>query len=239
MTLGICPYALARTARRADDLQLALFGAGCNSWDCEICGKRKKFILIKRILGAAPTRFITLTCRHEKSPEAQLKLMKKKLQKLFEKLRAEFGTIEYLKMLEQCKDDYPHFHFLVRSDYLPQPRIKELWTDLTGATIVDVRKAQGRSSAYIAKYLGKACSKTGQFSRQRISVSKSFWPKAKDNMEEWLAWQAQPCGPAHYASENQQTYSFTDRNSISWYMNDREPGDELPESLTKNQDPTK
>lgn len=233
MSFGICPYALARTARRTDDLQLALFGPGCNNWKCEVCGKRKKFMLIKKILTAAPNRFLTLTCRHEGTPDEQLALMRTKMQKLFEKLRQKHGKIEYLRMLEQCKDEYPHFHFLIRSSFIPQPEIKDLWSKLTGAKIVDIRKAHGKSSGYVAKYLGKACSKTGEFSRQRIAVSKSFWPKNETNTaEDWGAWKAESCGPVLYAEQNQNEYSFTDRNSLSWYMNERQPGDELPTSLT-------
>ena len=217
-----------------------MFGAGCNSWTCKVCGPRKKFILIRKIVKAKPTRFLTLTCLHIGSPEERLQLMRKKTQKLLETLRKQCGEIQYLRMLEQCKDEFPHFHFLIRSDYIPYDLIQKTWEEHTGAKIVDIRKAHGRSTGYVAKYLSKACSKTGQFSRQRISVSKKFWiDDTPENVEEWIAWKATNTGPIQYAIDNQNEFSFEDRNSISWYMNERNPGDELPTSLTPAEDETK
>lgn len=206
-----------------------MIASGCQKWTCDVCGPRRKSAFVRRIVKAAPNRLVTLTIRHDGTIADQLHRLKKSLPRLITALRKTHGSIDYLRMMEECRDGYPHFHLLVRSAYLPQGEIKELWTKLTGATIVDVRKAHGRSTGYVAKYLGKARNSDQSWSRQRVSVSKHFWqPETHDN--ELIAWTRTREHPTEVvAAAHATTY---EREWVGRYIpRPREPGDEQPTEL--------
>lgn len=212
-----------------------MIASACNRWTCQICGPRRKAHLVRRIVAAAPTKFLTLTCLHADSPADQLARIKKGLPRLITALRATHGPIEYLRMLEHCADGYPHFHLLLRAAFLPHAEIVAEWKKNTGAYIVDIRKAHGRSVNYVAKYLGKARDCEGKWGRQRISVSKNFWP-AKDPGEELIGWEHEPTHPTDYARRHSSTQF--EREWIGRYIpQPRMAGDQLPEELQSEEDP--
>lgn len=206
-----------------------MLALGCRSWTCTVCGPKRKALLVYRIVAASPTRFLTLTCLHTGSKEDQLKTITLALPRLITALRKKHGPIEYFRMLEHCKDGYPHFHLLLRCKFLPQPEIKALWTKLTGATVVDIRKAHGRSTGYVAKYLQKARDPDDTWSRQRISVSKNFWRTA-DGEADLIGWEHTREHPTAVCEARPATQY--DREWIGRYIpGPRQPGDELPEEL--------
>lgn len=206
-----------------------MLGLGCRSWTCEICGPKRKALLVYRIVAASPTRFLTLTCRHEGDRATQLERITKALPRLITELRKKHGTIDYFRMLEHCKDGYPHFHLLLRCRFLPQPEIKRIWERLTGATIVDIRKAHGRSTGYVAKYLQKARDPDEKWSRQRISVSKHFWRTA-DGEADLIGWEHTREHPSAVAECTPAT--TYEREWVGRYIpSPRQPGDENPEEL--------
>ena len=114
----LCELASAARAYHLETREPALFCIGCRRWSCPICGPAKRRQLVQQIKDAAPTKFITLTCRHEVSPEHQGRKIAKALPRLMTELREAGITITYLRMLETCKDGYPHFHLLARSPFI-------------------------------------------------------------------------------------------------------------------------
>lgn len=152
-----------------------IIAQGCRRWTCPVCGPRRKWQFVLRIVAAKPNRFITLTCTRDEPPSEKLATMVKQLPRLITYLRKTHGTIDYLRMLETCKDGYPHFHLLARSNFIPHADLKSAWLRLTRASVVDIRKAHGRSVGYVAKYIAKARNAEGSWSRQRVSVSRDFW----------------------------------------------------------------
>lgn len=224
-TRPFCPH--ARTARgyELETNARILLATGCRKWTCPYCGPTRKARLIRRIVRAAPNRMLTLTCRHEDGPAEQLARMVKALPRLITYLRRD-GPIEYVRMLEQCVDGYPHFHLLIRSGYLDHATIKEFWTKNTKAEIVDIRKAHGKSVAYVAKYINKARDKDGTFSRQRLSVSRAFW--RDDPQETLVVTENTREHPKPYAEAHLQERAI-ERHYHGYYsLHMREPGDEWP-----------
>lgn len=227
---ALCPYASTIECYTLDDREPRMIGQGCRKWTCPICGPRRHWQFVQRIRTASPNRFITLTCDRTRDPATQLKRMRTALPRLATALRTSVGTFEYLRMLEQCKDGYPHFHLLARSAFVPQSHLRTLWQKLTGATIVDIRKAHGRSTSYIAKYLGKARDKHGDWSRQRVSVSKHFWPEVLGEQTH-IAFTHSRMHPTQTA-ENRPTTTFERLRPAYYCPHAREPGDANPEELT-------
>lgn len=227
----LCPYAIATTAYDMLDQQKHLVSSGCRRWQCPQCAAIRKAHLIRRIMRAAPNRMLTLTCRHEHSPNKQLANIRKHLPKLVVRLRRSHGSIEYIRILEQCADGYPHFHLLCRSGFLPQAEIRKQWEALTGARIVDVRKAHGKSAAYVAKYIAKALEIQNEWGRQRLSVSRSFWRPEKENPNPLIGFDRTTEHPTEYAQARAEETAFIRKSGTCWRMADREPGDELPPEL--------
>lgn len=177
---------------------------------------------------------VTLTCRHEESPSAQLQRMRKAFQYFVTDMRKVVGEFEYVRVLEQCVDGYPHFHLLARCSYVPQPRLKALWVKHTGAEIVDVRKAHGRSVAYVAKYIGKAfgTNTMGLTVGQRIGASHKFYGQQATGGDDYIAFDHHRMHPHHFVPENYGETLALQR--IRWglyHVVEREPGDDLPEEL--------
>lgn len=206
-----------------------MIAQGCRRWTCDVCGPRRKWQFVLRIVAAKPTRFITLTCTRDNTADEQHQLMVKQLPRLITKLRKTHGPIDYLRMLETCQDGYPHFHLLARSAFIPHADLKRLWQQLTTARVVDIRKAHGRSVGYVAKYIAKARGSDGVWSRQRVSVSKNFWPDGDGESDllvtghtrEHPAQRAEASPELHYIREHVGRYA----------VEEREPGDELPAEL--------
>lgn len=180
-------------------------------------------------MAARPNRFVTLTCRHQNGQEAALERITKSLPRLITALRKSRGEIDYFRMWESCEDGYPHFHLLVRSEFIPHSEIKALWERLTEAPIVDIRKAHGRSMRYVAKYLNKARNRDKTWSRQRISVSKKFWVP-ETTQSELMGWQHDRTHPIDHCESCPAT-SFDQEWFGRYVPRPRQPGDELPHEL--------
>jgi hypothetical protein len=112
---------------------------------------------------------------------------------LFTRLRKLFGSIEYAAFLEETKRGWPHWHVLVRSNYIPQHKIANIWQDLTGAFVVDVRRIQDpdRTAAYVTKYVTKLVG-TGDKPRlgRIVGFSKQYLIREQTNPTnpEWRWW---------------------------------------------------
>lgn len=229
--LKLCQHAIATFAYDIEQYEQHLFALGCRKWSCEVCGPRKRFLLIKRITLAAPTKFVTLTCRHEHGPEHQLEKITKALPKLINAIRKEHGDIEYLRALEYCKDGYPHYHLLARCKFIPNTWLSEKWKSLTGAYITHITKAHGKSTQYVAKYMSKATATENTWTRQQFAVSRNFWIK-DERFSQWLNWSTRRI-PAYEEAKNITETNTLTRVAVGCYKieDGREPGDEIPYEL--------
>ena len=131
----------------------------CKRWGCRHCGERKVTYLGWRCQDAEPNRLITLTISTSlwETPRQSYEATKSKVTQLAIRLRRKFGEFEYFKVLEVTKKGWPHYHLVVRSGYIPQPTISDIWQQLTGAHIVDVRAIKKTRDVYfyVVKYLAK------------------------------------------------------------------------------------
>jgi hypothetical protein len=195
-----------------------------------VCGEIKRYQLVQRIKQAAPTKFVTLTCRHEGQPADQLKTMANKFQDLVKRIRKK-QAIEYIRITEDCVDGFPHFHILARTAYIDQAWLSREWKDLTNASIVDIRKAHGKSTRYIAKYVGKNL--TRRDARQRYGTSRHFFPPKQKNETDLFEFEHVKQGFLEHVEYITQNNSL-EANGIGRYrITDREPGDELPLEIQK------
>jgi len=226
----LCPYARSTTAYRSIDREPMFVVNPCRKWTCKVCGPRKKAQLCKRIVHAKPQRMVTLTCRHELTPADQVQKMQRAAQRWWTIIRRTYGPQEYVRFTEECKDGFPHYHYLVRGTYLPQREIAEHWRQLTGAAVTDIRKAHGRSVAYVSKYVSKACTRDGTFSRQRLSVSRRFWVQ-EDRPNEMLGWEHDTHHPWEFVHTRYRDHTLWGVSRGLYHVVDREPGDGVPLEL--------
>lgn len=227
----ICPFSRTTTCYAIDNHEPHMIGDGCRRWRCPVCGPRKRWRLVLRVVAAKPNRMVTLTCRHEVSPEHQHTSIVRSWPKLTRHLRSTLeGECEYLRITEQCADGYPHFHALFRSSYIERDEVVKLWQRETGAHIVDIRKAHGRSASYVAKYLTKACSSSKEFSRQRITVSKNFFPRVTESSS-FSNFEHSNEHPYEFVERKSSIHTFVRKRPCLYHVIDREAGDEIPPEL--------
>ena len=150
----------------------------CKQWSCRFCAAMKCRRLAARTRDAAPNRMLTLTLdpRFWTTPRQAFDATRRKIPPFFKELRERFGLIEYLRVTELTKNGWPHYHFLIRSDYLPHPVLKAAWNKLTGARIVHIKPVDKRWSAYtyLLKYLSKMSNL--EWTERHVSTSRDFFP---------------------------------------------------------------
>lgn len=177
--MGTCP--VARTYEGWSETLEAwvIIAICCRRWSCPICGRKKVAHYAQRVSAAKPNRLVTLTvnpANHE-SPRAAYDDTRRAIPALSAKLRRRFGEFEFFRILEVTKKGWPHYHLMVRSEYIPQPEISSLWNELVGAPIVDVRALHKSVQAYwyVVKYLGKQ--KMIPWTDRRAAWTRRFFPK--------------------------------------------------------------
>ncbi len=150
----------------------------CNQWSCRLCAARKISRLASKTNRAEPNRLLTLTIDPSKwdSPRESFDGTRRQVPELVRKLRLKFGSVEYLRVTELTNKGWPHYHLLIRSGFLPQPVVKEIWASLTGATIVDLRQVKNKFQTYI--YLVKYLTKMHKlaWTTRHVSTSRNFFP---------------------------------------------------------------
>jgi hypothetical protein len=173
-----CPRATSVTCVSPDHESPLLFARTCKCWSCAVCARAKVRRLAWLTNLAAPNRLLTLTVDPSRysSPREAFEQTASQVPELIRALRKRFGQVEYLRVTEVCKSGFPHYHLLVRSDYLPQPVVKKMWCEYTNAQIVDLRQVQSSFSAYwyLVKYLTKLHRK--DWTERHVSYSKNFFP---------------------------------------------------------------
>lgn len=174
-----CPHAQTLCAHSTALAAEVVIGLRCNQWSCRACAETKIRTLAAKTREAHPNRLLTLTVDPKlwKTPREAFDATRLKIPDFFRKLRKRFGEIEYLRCTELTKSGWPHYHFLVRSAYLPHAVLKNEWEALTGATIVDIRpvKACFAAYSYLVKYLAKL--HKIEWTERHVSYSQNFFPK--------------------------------------------------------------
>lgn len=176
--LGRCPKSQTFLAYLPDEDQYIISELPCQNWSCRPCAEVKIRRLAALTRDAKPNRMLTLTVnpRRWDSPRDAFDGTRRKVPELLKKLRTKFGPIEYLRVTELTHKGWPHYHLLLRSDFLPHEVVKTLWHDLTGAYIVDLRQVHQtfRAYTYLVKYLAKL--HKIEWTARHVSYSKGFFP---------------------------------------------------------------
>lgn len=176
-----CPNQSVTSFWDANSETFHLFRGTCKTWTCPYCGHVKRARLQADISAAKPNRFITLTTCGQpgETPRQIFDWTRRQLSELSKQYRREGREFEYLRALEATQLGFPHYHLLVRSQYLDQKELSHRWAHLTRAFIVDIRSLtrDENASRYVMKYLTKAGSVP--FTKRRLSWTKKFFPPAQ------------------------------------------------------------
>jgi hypothetical protein len=251
--LDLCPSSSASTAIDPETTERFLFLAPCKRWQCEVCGPRKKYLLSRRIIEARPNRFLTLTVRNPnvrpndpddqtdtdwepETPREAYDRTRRCCSELFKEFRRRGMPQEYVRILEQTKKGYPHYHYLMRGDKpWPQAEVSRVWKRLTGSYVVDIQwvGASERQTGYVTKYLAKGDSV--DFTSRRVSSSRGFFkPKPqtpKSTLTDWSHFR--PGIDTELMLVRVGTMLRPTDRLGKWKMEAASTGDEVPEAIDR------
>ena len=175
--LDLCPRSTSMTALCEEYRCRALIALSCKQWDCRYCAPIKIRKLAAQTRDARPNRLLTLTIDPSlwASPLDSFDGTRHSVPEMITRLRRKYGEIEYFRVTEITKKGWPHYHLLIRSDYLPHEQVQHVWQSLTGATIVDIRQVKNSfdSCNYLTKYLSKL--HKIPWTARHLSVSHNFF----------------------------------------------------------------
>jgi len=181
--LSLCPNAQTLLAHDIDHDENLVLALPCKQWNCRWCACRKIAALSYRTSLAKPNRLLTLTVNPAlyETPREAFDKTRRCVPSLFSALRKRFLEVEYLRVTELTRLGWPHYHCLVRSPYLPHTVVKSAWSQLTGATIVDVRQVDKafKAYSYLVKYLSKL--HEIEWTERHVSYSRRFFPASTDD----------------------------------------------------------
>ncbi len=173
-----CPSAQTLVAISQRHQRLIFCLLPCQTWGCRPCSNNKVRRIAYRVNLAKPNRLLTLTVDPAlySDPRHAFDETRRKVPDLIKALRPRFGEVEYLRVTELTATGYPHYHLLVRSGYLPHCVVRDRWSQLTGASIVDLRQIHNRfrTYTYLVKYLAKMHNLG--WSTRHMSYSRNFFP---------------------------------------------------------------
>lgn len=203
-TWNTCKWATSAIVQHKVTGVYALRGVTCKRWNCPPCARRKIKDLAWWTKLASPNRLLTLTVdpKLHDNPELAWLSTAPKVPEVIRALRKRFGSVEYLRVIEETDKGWPHYHMMVRSGYLPQQVVKREWNLLTGAQIVDVREVKQffNSYQYLVKYLTKL-HHVG-WTERHVTYSRSFFPvgigPGSNDGNEWRAVQTMTIHPCKY-----------------------------------------
>jgi CRISPR/Cas system CSM-associated protein Csm2 small subunit len=127
--------------------------------------------------------FATLTFSRDVTRGATLRKLRTNLGKFTRQIRKDFGAIEYLRSIEEHKDNFPHIHLHIlfrnyqytpeRGRYLPETMYKTLKSSWThGHTDYQPPRGKGYGVVrYTLKYLNKTTSSNNLWSQLLTNVS--------------------------------------------------------------------
>lgn len=139
----------------------------CHDRFCLPCMQDRARLIVANLkaqLNYEPTRFLTLTLKHNEAP------LREQLDRLYSSFtclrRRQFwqdavtGGIAFLELKLSPTDAcwHPHLHVLLRGKYLPQKLVADAWLQITGDSfIVDIRMV--RSPEHLYSYLTRYVTK--------------------------------------------------------------------------------
>lgn len=180
--LDICPHAQTMTAYDLTAGEFLCYALPCNEWSCRHCATRKTKALSMKTERAKPNRLCTLTVDPKlfETPRHAFDATRRQLPEWVKRIRSRFGEFEYLRVTEVTKAGWPHYHMLVRSDYIPHAVARDAWYELTGARIIDVRRVKENfpTYRYLLKYLTKMHHIT--WTGRHVSYSRGFFKPDDD-----------------------------------------------------------
>jgi hypothetical protein len=139
----------------------------CHDRFCLPCMQDRARLIVANLktqLEYEPTRFLTLTLKHNDDP---LSVQLDRLYASFTTLRRRSfwkatvtGGVAFLELKFATSDDlwHPHLHVLLRGKYLPRKLVSDAWLQITGDSfIVDIRMAKSPEHlyAYLTRYVTK------------------------------------------------------------------------------------
>lgn len=177
--INTCPHAQTLEAYSAKFACTVFIPLPCKQWSCRPCAEAKIRRLSVKTQKAKPNRLLTLTVDPSlfHDPRESFDKTRRQVPECMRFLRKRFGECEYLRVTELTKRNWPHYHLMLRSPYIPHSVVKKKWNELTGAQIVDLRQIKGslNTYTYLVKYLSKM-HKIG-WTERHVSYSRGFFPE--------------------------------------------------------------
>jgi len=175
-----CPWATTIIAECVETGNLMCCPVTCKRWGCPFCARNKIRKLAYLTNGAKPNRWIRLgvdPAQHE-SPRQAWEKTSPMLPEACKILRKECGECEYLRVTELHESGFPHYHALLRSAYIPQRLLSDVWGRLAGAPVVWIAKIDSTFSSfrYLVKYLTKL--HKIEWTDRHVSYSRNFFNPA-------------------------------------------------------------
>jgi len=142
-------------------------------------------------MDGRPNMFITLTVNPAigEDPAERARIVTKGFRLLVQRIKTKLKVKEfaYMAIFEATKKGEPHLHVLARSRYIPQSWLSDVWRELTGAYIVDVRRTDnsGRAAWYVTKYMAKNPVRFGKTKRYLMSRHWKQSPKKTNDKPFW------------------------------------------------------
>lgn len=129
-----CPWATTLTGFDVNSECWVAVAITCKRWGCPWCAVKKVRRLAWMSRNAQPNKLLTVTVsdkRYANGKEAW-EATSKAFPELIRWVRKERGECEYMRVLELQNNGMPHFHCLLRCNYIPFRQILRAWRDLIG-----------------------------------------------------------------------------------------------------------
>jgi len=131
----------------------------CKRWTCPYCRVCNEIRIRAKVLEGKPNRMLTITARPKENdtPMSMYLRVRPCVNRFYHEIRRTFGPFEAATFLERHKSGFPHWHALVRSGFLPQSELSDIWKRISGSPIVDIRRIKQHQVAarYVSKYVVK------------------------------------------------------------------------------------
>lgn len=172
-----CPWSKSLVVCDPETERPILCPVTCKRWGCPYCAKQKIRKLAFLTNGARPNRWIRLGVDPAlyESPRDAWEKTSPALPEAVRIIRKEHGECEYLRVTELHASGFPHYHALLRSVFIRQRVLSDVWAKLTGAPVVWIAKIDDTFSSfrYLVKYLTKL--HKIEWTDRHVSYSKKFF----------------------------------------------------------------
>jgi hypothetical protein len=154
-----CPHVRTLQGTHPNYPGVTLLPIRCKRWSCPHCRIVNAIKLKEKAIAGKPTRLITFTLRPEPGELFWQMYLRGKpaIPRVWQRLRSPDFPVEAMTFVEMHRSGKPHWHCLVRSGFIGQHKLSELWKTLTGSFVVDIRKIKQPhlAAGYVTKYVTK------------------------------------------------------------------------------------